>query len=97
LNGRGQKEGAEDIKSHRSCPKLVEEERESDEMIERSMLRGGVGETRGMGLPKIDRRRVGDDVEFNVGVSSRSHVWRSVCDGVTAVAGDSIVDVALPA
>jgi hypothetical protein len=57
---------------------VVEEERENDAMIERSLLREGVGETRG--VPKIDRRRVGDGVEFSVGNPSRFHVWRWECD-----------------
>lgn len=60
----------------------MEEERENDEMIERSMLRGGVGETRGVELPKIVRRRVGDGVNISVGNSSRVQVWRWVCDNV---------------
>lgn len=59
---------------HRSCPILTEEVRENDAMIERSLLRGGVGETRG--VPKIVRRRVGDGVEFSGGNSPGVHVWR---------------------
>jgi hypothetical protein len=60
--------------SHRSCPILVEEERENDAMIDRSMLRGGVGESRDEELLNIVRRRVGEGDKVSVGNSSIFHV-----------------------
>jgi hypothetical protein len=52
----------------------VEEERENDAMIDRSMLRGGVGESRDEELLNIVRRRVGDGVRFSVDNSPGFHV-----------------------